>query len=234
MESTITLRQAGEKLGVEPKALEQLISDGHLPEARRSPDVGGERWLLPASKLGDIAKRHGWVIDLRPDEDSPQTHSLVPIQRQASAPPRATTDTPEPGGNPLSVAEVLDRALLDRLLGVHADKTRAVVEASQTRSALADITQKHERVTRKLEIERRERTISGDRYREERSARLVADAKVAELRQRVSREMALAEAERIAKDEAVQQRRAAEEDATKAIATMGWLARRRFRRTYGG
>lgn len=129
-----------------------------------------------------------------------------------------------------SVAEVVDLALLDRLLGAQEQRVMAEGQVRETRSALAVLNQTHNRVTSELEVERHERMVIADRYREERLARAASDAKVTELRNRVTREMALAEAERQAKSEAMGRTIQAERDAANAVAAMGWLARWRFRR----
>ena len=65
-------------------------------------------------------------------------------------------------------------------------------------------------------------------------ARAVADAKVAELRDRVVREMALADAEKQARAEAMARSIRAERDNANALAAMGWLAKRRYRRLSSG
>ena len=129
-----------------------------------------------------------------------------------------------------SVSEVLDLALLDRLLGVQEERAVAEVRVQESKHALAALNATHNRVTGELEVERRERMVAADRYREERMARAVADAKVAELRDRVIREMALAEAEKQARADALHRSTQAEREAAKAFAAMGWLARRRYRR----
>ena len=128
------------------------------------------------------------------------------------------------------MAEVVDLALLDRLLGAQEQRVVAESQVREARSALAALNHTHNRVTSELEVERHERMVIADRYREERMARAASDAKVTELRNRVTREMALAEAERQAKSEAMGRTIQAERDAANAFAAMGWLARRRYRR----
>jgi len=72
--------------------------------------------------------------------------------------------------------------------------------------------------------------MAADRYREERMARAVSDAKVAELRDRLLREMALADTEKAARTEALTRSVKAERDVANAVAAMGWRARRRYRK----
>jgi hypothetical protein len=158
------------------------------------------------------------------------------VVRAEGAPVSGAVPAP-PGGEEAvgapSVTEVLDLALLDRLLGVQEDRARAEAQAQESRHALAALNVTHNRVTGELDVERRERMVVADRYREERMARAVADAKVAELRDRVIREMAVAEAEKREKAEALSRSARAEREAANALAAMGWLARRRYRRSLG-
>ena len=72
--------------------------------------------------------------------------------------------------------------------------------------------------------------VTADRYREERLARAVADAKVLELRDRVMREMALAEMEKEAKADATARRVRAERDWADAMALLSPRARRKYRK----
>jgi hypothetical protein len=158
-------------------------------------------------------------------DHGPGTGALVP---RGTTSPEAD-DRPRGDGVP-SVSEVVDLALLDRLLGAQEHRVVAESQVREARNALAALNQTHNRITSELEVERHERMVVTDRYREERLARAASDAKVTELRNRVTREMALAEAERQAKAEALSRSSRAERDAANALASMGWLARRRYRR----
>jgi hypothetical protein len=125
---------------------------------------------------------------------------------------------------------VTDLALLDRLLESHENRVAAQIREQEARMALATLADTHNNTTGELDVERRERMAIAERYREERRARAVADAKVAELRERVTREMALAEAEKEARTEALNRGLRAERDAANAVALLGWRARRRYRK----
>jgi hypothetical protein len=257
MEATVTLNQAGEQLGVDDATLTRLIRMGALPEARQEPTDDGTVWVIPEGVLPSVAARNGWTIDLRGPRaaahppaaaQAPQVDETITIDGESAAeattPAResngalvlradAALDGPEEtrtGGGVPSVSEVVDLALLDRLLGAQEQKVVAESQVRETRNALAALNTAHNRVTGELEIERHERMVVADRFREERLARAAADAKVTELRNRVTREMALAEAERQAKAEAVYRSAKAERDAANAFAAMGWLGRRRYRR----
>lgn len=250
MEATLTLDQAGQQLGVGDDTLTRLIRMGALPEAHQQPGPDGAAWVIPERALPSLAARNGWTIDLRGAKalvsvgsgvvaagPSPAgdlvpgaTDDLVP---SADSDPAGSSVTASPAGAP-SVTEVMDLALLDRLLGAQEQKVVAETKVLETRNALSTLNQNHNRMTSELEVERHERMVVTDRYREERMARAASDAKVTELRNRVTREMALAEAERQARAEAIDRTARAERDAANAFASMGWLARRRFRRRASG
>ncbi len=161
-------------------------------------------------------------------DDSPG--ALVPRGDSSPAPTEVSETSVEPADGAPSMSEAIDLALLDRLLGVQEERVTAQVEAREAKHALSALNATHDRTTGELEIERRERMVTADRFREERMARAVADAKVAELRDRVVREMSLADAEKEARAEALARSIRAERDAANAVASMGWRARRRYRK----
>ncbi len=250
MEATLTLDQAGRQLGVDHDALSRLIRMGALPEAQQQSSDSGSVWVIPERVLPSVAARNGWTIDLRGTHalvaaDGEATTDVTPGVQMVPLPPTvptrgsgaspvagATTSmtTTDHQGGPPSVGEVIDLALLDRLLGAQEQRVLAEAHVQEARNALTALNQTHNRVTSELEIERHERMVAADRYREERLARAAADAKVTELRNRVTREMELAEAERRARSEALDRTARAEREAANAVASMGWLARRRYRR----
>ncbi len=140
----------------------------------------------------------------------------------------ATVDHDDP--NLAILAKAFDLTLLDRLLKSHEDRVASQVKEQEARHALAALNDAHNRATGELEVERRERMATAERFREERRARSVADAKVAELRDRVVREMALADTEKHARAEAMSRSMRAEREAANAVALLGWRARRRYRK----
>lgn len=242
MEATLTLDQAGQQLGVGDDALSRLIRMGALPEAQQETGPDGPTWVIPERILPSLAARNGWTIDLRGPRalvsagtgqaatDTTPGHQLVPLTdtTPVASSPDESIEAVSTGAP--SVNEVIDLALLDRLLGAQEQKTVAETQVRETRLALSTLNQNHDRTTSELEVERHERLVVTDRYREERMARAASDAKVTELRNRVTREMALAEAERQARSEALERTARAEREAANAFASMGWLARRRYRR----
>jgi hypothetical protein len=191
-----------------------------------SPEVIDNPEVIDSPEVIDIPS----ILDTSAVVDAPAPvdgAALVPHLDASPAPEDEAEDTSDPMP---SMAEVVDLALLDRLLDVQEERVTAQVESRETRHALAALNDTHNRVTGELEIERRERMVTSDRYREERMARAVADAKVAELRDRVVREMALAESEKEARSEATARSIRAERDAANAMAVMSRRARRRYRK----
>ena len=218
---TIDLRHDGPAVVSSDGATEPVGSalfNGTTPQD--SPDVIDSPEVIDIPSILDTPA----VIDAPAPVDGA---ALVPHLDASPAPEDEAGDTSDPMP---SMAEVVDLALLDRLLDVQEERVTAQVESRETRHALAALNDTHNRVTGELEIERRERMVTSDRYREERMARAVADAKVAELRDRVVREMALAESEKEARSEATARSIRAERDAANAMAVMSRRARRRYRK----
>ncbi len=278
MEATLTLHQAGDRLGVADTDLNRLIRIGALPEARKTDRPEGRVWVIAEEHLPAIASRNGWTIDLRdggdnselleaaaaeleaaepgdgpllveardpradrPDGEDTATGAMLPVGKTSPEPSDVGTET-STGTDVIETtttaasadeavpADGIDLALLDRLLTSHEARVTAEVKEQEVRHALAALNEAHNRVTGELDIERRERMATADRYREERRARAVADAKLAEMRDRVVREMALIDSEKEAKTEALNRSMQAERDAANAVALLGWRARRRYRK----
>lgn len=198
--------------------------------ADSSAEVTQLRPATPSTPQRETVDQPGPVGHLSP------AGALVPRPDQMpTSAAEATTSPVVLGPEPTipSVSEVLDLALLDRLLGAHEDRVLAEVKRRESQTELSNLDQANSRLNNELEVERQERMVAADRFREERTARAVADAKITELRERVAREQAMAEAERQAKSEAVHRTVKAERAAANALASMGWLGRRRYRRIIG-
>ncbi len=159
-------------------------------------------------------------------------NSVVEVELSSQVEPSSDSELAAEAGSAQAAgrSESTDLVLLDRLLASHEDRVSAEVREQEARMALSTLADTHNKTTGDLDIERRERMAVAERYREERRARAVADAKVAELRDRVAREMALAEAEKEARTEALNRGLRAERDAANAVALLGWRARRRYRK----
>lgn len=207
-------------------------------------DLRGDRTEISVSVPADATPA---AVPLEPSADgqvpvSTEVQAMADLVASQSVTPIADStesgesgdDLPEPAADQtLSISDVLDAAVLDRLLGIQEEKVVAEARAEEAKHALAALNQTHNRLTSELEIERHERLVTTDRYREERLARSAADAKVAELRNRVSREMSLADSERQARSQAMDRVAETERHLADAVASMGWLARRRYRRHAG-
>ncbi|MFW2381547.1 MAG: hypothetical protein ACN4GZ_07295 [Acidimicrobiales bacterium] len=133
--------------------------------------------------------------------------------------------------NELTLAEVLDTALLERLLGAKEAETTALVRAERHRTEYESL------AARQLDVERRyadevERAASlAQQLRDEAVARAVADTRVKELRDQLQREITYTEAERYERRQAVVREAQAAADAARARGAMGWWSRRRLRAT---
>ena len=185
----------------------------------------------PASELVIEPAKAGTASDDRSNIDTPGN--------ETSSDGRELVHRPEPGHDvtarvyeqsteEITVAEIVDGALLNRLLGAHEERAEAEARARESQRAMAAMAAGQQRMVRELAEERYERQQTVDRLRDERSARMLTDAKMAELRARIEREQALAEDERRTRLAATRRSIEAEREAAAALASMGWLARRRF------
>lgn len=231
---TIDLRDGATEL-LTIDSPEQIVSEGEaVMDSTTDADLDGwdtSRWNQAAAAVlaeNDITSDETPASGSGTDRDSAIEVSI------AATPVPAESDTTPVAGQGTeavqSMVEALDLALLERLLEAQEGRVSAEVLSQENKHALAALNVTHNRATAELEVERRERMMAADRYREERMARAVADAKVAELRDRLVREMALADTEKAARTEALTRSVKAERDAATAMAAMGWRARRRYRK----
>ncbi len=257
----VTLSELSGRVGVDVDLLKRMIRTGALPEAAKVTAPEGPTWVVPARLVDQLVNRHGWTVtSLDLTEDGPAV-TVTEADPTAESPPAAVSPAPESdtgssGGRELvhrpdpghdlttrvyeqtteeiTVAEIVDGALLNRLLGAHEERAEAEARARESQRAMTAMAAGQQRMVRELAEERYERQQTVDRLRDERSARLVTDAKMAELRARVDREQAVAENERRARLAATRRSIEAEREAAAALASMGWLARRRFdKRKFG-
>ncbi len=237
----VTLSELSGRVGVDVGLLKRMIRTGAIPEASKVPRPEGPTWVVPAGMVDELVNRHGWTVtalDLAGTEpavtvtgDSGEGQALVPHNdRQHDPSPRIYEQTTEE----ITVAEIVDGALLNRLLGAHEERAEAEARARESQRAMTAMAAGQQRMVRELAEERFERQRTVDRLRDERSARMVTDAKMAELRARVEREQAIAESERQARLDATRRSIEVEREAAAALASMGWLARRRFEKRQFG
>lgn len=62
MGQVVTLRQLGDRFGVDVGQIKRLVRVGSLPEAIKETSPSGKRWVIPIDKIEEIAERHGWVV----------------------------------------------------------------------------------------------------------------------------------------------------------------------------
>ncbi len=62
MRQVLTLRELGDMFGVDVGQIKRLVRVGSLPEAIKESGPSGKRWVIPADRIEDIARRHGWEI----------------------------------------------------------------------------------------------------------------------------------------------------------------------------
>jgi|GEM_PF-5759250 len=233
MDNLLTFREAGKKLGVNRSALKQLLKDGLLPEAEKIRRPEGWVWMLPAASIEQLSKHPSLVIDVRNEETEasindtgePQADEVLTEQDTVRHLTLAANQTAAEAN---SVAEVIDMALLDRLLSIQEAKTVASCRAEQAEYALEAAQTHYSSVEEELSIERKERTTTSERLREERLARKIADVKIAELNEQLIRETTIAEAERKERIAATNRTMSAEQKASYAVASMSWLAKRKY------
>ncbi len=248
----VTLTELSGRVGVDVDLLKRMIRTGALPEAAKVAAPDGPTWVVPAGMVDDVINRHGWTVTAL---DLTEGAPAVTVTDVASNPVGDVVDQPGDGQalvhrpdtghhvtgpvyehttEEITVAEIVDGALLNRLLGAHEERAEAEARARESQRAMTAMAAGQQRMVRELAEERFERQQVVDRLRDERSARMVTDAKMAELRARIEREQAVAEAERQARFDATRRSIEAEREAAAALASMSWLARRRFeKRKFG-
>lgn len=129
-----------------------------------------------------------------------------------------------------SLSDVLDTALLEKLLGAKEAETAALVKAERQRSEYDAL------AARQLEVEQRyadadlQRSALAEQLHNEALARAISDARVNELRDQLQREITYAEAERYERRQALARETKATAEAAELRAALGWRARRKLRR----
>jgi len=241
MTQLLTLRELSQRVGVDVAHLKRMIRIGSLPEASKHEFPDGRSWAIPSDVVPELANRHGWdnvVIDLtvaerqtdEAEDDveraATQTTDLVLHTQEAVEPAAQYARSDEE----VTVAEIIDSALLTRLLGAQDERADAEARARESQRAMAAMAEGRQRVVRELAEERYERQRTSDRLRDERTARMVTDGKMAEMRARLEREQAVADTERRARTAATRRSIEAEREAAAALAALGWWGRRRLER----
>jgi len=236
MNDLLTFREAGKKLGVDRSLLKQLLRDGDLPEAEKIRRSEGWVWVIPQTAMQRLAKHPKLIIDVRNEEtitlvseeaSSEEINQIVeslqeePIRHLSLAAQQKASEIKSPG-------EIIDMALLDRLLAIQEAKTESSCRAEQAEYALEAAKTHYSSLEEELTVEKKERSTAAERLREERLARKIADVKIAELNEQLIRETTIAESERKERIAASDRTMNAEQKTSYAVASMSWLARRRY------
>ncbi len=247
----LTLSELSGRVGVDVALLKRMIRTGALPEAAKVARSDGPTWVVPTDKVDQLVHRHGWTVT---GFDLTDAGPTVTVEQSPGPPPETAAGSSldsgqlvphqapghgmeariyEQSSEEITVAEIVDGALLNRLLGAHEERAEAEARVRESQRAMTAMAAGQQRMVRELSEERYERQRTADRLRDERSARMMTDAKMAELRARIEREQTLLEEERRARQQATHRSVRAEREAAAALASMGWLARRRFeKRTF--
>ena len=204
----LLLRDAAEVFGVHIDTLRRRIAADRLPEAEMIATPHGDAYAIPRSATAGIAEREGWTIDLRDlAEGAAESATVGPAEGVVTA-------------------DELRRLLDERaeaLAAVTVAEGDAERERRRAQSLAADLDAERAEVSRlaaDLEQHRSELAASKQEMAAT-SARLEAAEAL------VSRADADAIRERERADQLAEQLAEAER-----VATMGWRARRRWRKTY--
>lgn len=193
-----------------------------------------ETALLDDQRVGGSADEDADQFEVISVDDDGQVSVILeesqqPFVEQAVAPSAADISAPGVNDAP-SMAEVLDLALLDRLLGVQEQVAYAVADAERAEADVETLLAEKTDLSCRLEVERSERLALNDQLRDEQLARVAAEARVAELKSRVARETEIADAERAAAGYANTRGLRRERETAIATASMSRRARRKFQR----
>lgn len=146
--------------------------------------------------------------------------------------PKASVEIESAGEMPATptLAEVVDAAFLETLLGAKASESEALVAAERHRVEYDSLAARQMELELRLSTTDDERRVLAERLHNETLARAIADARVTELRDQLQREIAYAEAERYERRQAVAREALAAMKAAETESVMGRRARRRLAR----
>lgn len=164
------------------------------------------------------------AADTPTDRAPNQTDLVAAATEQSLTPDAAVLDGPP------QLSEVLDLALLDRLLGAKEEAVEMRVHSERNLQELENVMASRRELAEELSATRDRLSRTSEQYQLEQGARAVAEAQVSELRDRVSREAELAEVERAGRAEAAATALVREREAARAAASLGWWSRRKYRR----
>lgn len=202
--------------------LTSLAEESQEPDPVIEPNRDEE---LRASNPGEIS----FTEELAPSDAGPggvAATDLEPIVPKASVEIEAAGEIPTMP----TLAEVVDAAFLETLLGAKASESEALVSAERHRVEYDSLAARQMELELRLSTTDDERRVLAERLHNEALARAIADARVTELRDQLQREIAYAEAERYERRQAVAREALAAMKAAEAESVMGRRARRRLAR----
>lgn len=202
----VALQDAAELLGVSVKQLEQRIEAGGLPEAHED-DEGS--LVIDRDQLAAVAQREGWIIDLRDDGAAPSPEFSEMLERLLGLGQQLIEET---------TARHVAEAALTR---ANDDLTSAKRQIHELDSIIEELDAENMRLGEDLS-NARQKMLVGDALAKERFETILELQATIEL----SRGEHKVELERYRQTE--QELRAR---AQNAEASMGWLSRRRLRRS---
>lgn len=202
--------------------LTSLAEESHEPAYIIEPD---RDWALPASDPHD----QSMTGELAPSDAGLATAAATDLEPMV---PKASVEIELAGEIPAAptLAEVVDAAFLETLLGAKASESEALVAAERHRVEYDSLAARQMELELRLSTTDDERRVLAERLHNETLARAIADARVTELRDQLQREIAYAEAERYERRQAVAREALAAMRAAEAESVMGRRARRRLAR----
>ena len=204
----------------------QSWRDESAPSETVEIDLGAEPVAAP------IGRRDTYETEPLTDSSVPVVEATTPEASTAieSIGTEADVESVQASTEAPTLADVLDTALLEKLLGAKDAETVALVKAERQQTEYEGL------AARQLEVEQRyfdvavERSDLADRLQNEALARAISDARVTELRDQLQREITYAEAERYERRQALARETKAAAEAAETRAALGWWGRRKLRR----
>jgi len=229
--NTFSLREAAALVGVSVDTIKRRHTDGVFPNARQEPGRSGPQWRIPAVELAAVADEQGWTLDLatalpqQVPQHSEELHDLLRDALESSeAKAQALADALAKNADAEAKQSIAEERLEERSRErdqARSDRDHADAQLSRMATDLAEMTGRADELRTELEGERADIV----KLRDELQAKAVD---VALYEQRL---LDLAgEADDLTQSlvDARHRSERVEADAERMMASMGWLARRRY------
>ena len=221
--NSLTLREAATRCNVSPDTIKRRRQDGAFPGAEK---VDGA-WRIPLTELNSVAQESGWKIGL---DQAPLVIDSAPPHASATPSPRQDSNV----RNAAHVAELEIRLVhASELHGAEIERERAE-RATEVGEKIAEIGQLKQGLDAKAaDLDRvaaeRDRHRSDVEHLRAELDRVKAEKADIEKTAAVAEALAAERAEMLAKVESAATDSGERADA--AVAALGWLGRRRYRRS---